>query len=529
MAIKKLNKFFHDHSRIIFGVFAVLIILAFMPISGGGIGGCDDPREEVIGTAFGEKVTAGDLQEFYRNIFNYGLLKGQQIPQIETAMLFDFYCMTKRAEQLGLTVTGDDVAAEIADSPVFKKDGKFSKEAYDTFLQNHRMTDDDVEKAVSAMMLVNKLQQQLIDTISVTEDEAKLFYSMHKAGYEVDICSFAVSGFAVDTPADVELQAWYDARKGDFMTPGTVESIVAVIPYAKFLPQALAAVTAEDIAAAKSTMPDKSDDEIKNALALEKAKVLAGTEANRLGSALYNELDGSKTSAEQIQFFREWAAANGLTIEESGAVPFDNNSELSRRLQAMSLNGSRLVGELFPADNGIRIVMLKDRVAPRQMSFEEAGNLVVEACKAGKQTEKAREFIAAEIQKIKALAPEAQSAAFAAVAGSTHKTVKLPLTQEAVLQDFELFQWYNILPQLTMTMKTGDFSELIPMGDKIVVVRVISRTPADMSGFDAEKEMMINQLRMMKAQMLMEEFNAELKRQCQLTVMTGSAEGTSAE
>ena len=34
MAIKKLNKFFHDHSRIIFGVFAVLIIVLLVKPTG---------------------------------------------------------------------------------------------------------------------------------------------------------------------------------------------------------------------------------------------------------------------------------------------------------------------------------------------------------------------------------------------------------------------------------------------------------------------------------------------------------------
>ena len=138
--------------------------------------------------------------------------------------------------------------------------------------------------------------------------------------------------------------------------------------------------------------------------------------------------------------------------------------------------------------------------------------------------EKAREFVTAEIGRIKGLEAEAQAAAFAAISGGTHKTVRLPLTQEMLLQDFSLFQWYQILPQLTMTMKTGDISEIMPLGDQIAVVRIISRTPADMSNFEAEKEMIISQLRMMKAQALMEEFNAELKRQCQLTIMTETAE-----
>ncbi len=523
MAIKKLNKFFHDHSRVIFGVFAVLIILAFMPVTGNLGGGCDDPRKEVVGTAFGEDVTAGDLQDYYRNIYNYGLIIGQNIPQLDTVTLFDFYCMAKRAEQLGVYVTDEEIAAEIANSPVFKVDNKFSREAYSTFLQNHHLTDDDVVEAIRAVATINKLQQTLMESIVITDEEARLFYNMDKAGFEVDICTFAVSGFEVDAPTEEELQSYYDAHKGDFMTPGMLETIVAVVPYAKYQAEAAALVTAADIENARPNMPGKTDDEIKAALALEKAKAMAGEEANRLGRALYNELVADESADGQIQFFREWAANNGLTIEEPAAVPFDA-TDINRRLQMMPLTGSRLLGALVPAANGIQIVMLKNRIEPQQMSFEAAGALVAEACKGAKQLEKAREFVTAEIGRIKGLEADAQAAAFAAVSGGTHKTVRLPLTQEMLLQDFSLFQWYQLLPQLTMTMKTGDISEILPLGDQIAVVRVVNRTPADMSSFDAEKELYISRLRMMKAQTLMEEFNAELKRQCQLTIMTEPAE-----
>ena len=552
MAIKKLNKFFHDHSRVIFGVFAVLIILAFMPVTGNIGGGCDDPRNEVVGTAFGEDVTVGDLQELNTKFFNYGLLIGQNISQLDPSMLFEYYCIMLRAEQLGIHISDEEVAEVIARSPVFLVDGKFSQEAYNTFLQNHNLTDEDVESAIRAVALPGKLNQLFLDSVVVTEDEARNFYAamygelddnlarfiemymrtdpgflrMYKTGFELDLCSFTIANYEVEEPTAEELQAYYDAHKGDFMTPGSVETVAAIVPFARFLEEAAASVTAEEIAAAKPNMPGKSDDEIKAELAIGKARVLAGAEANRLGGLLANELDASKSGAEQIRFFREWAANNGLTVEESGVVPFDG-TELNRRLQTMPLTGSRLVAASDTSSNGVRIIMLKDRVEPQQMSFEAASALVAEACKAAKKAEKAREVITAEIQRIKALPAEEQAAAFAAFANGTHSTLTLPLDQGALFQNMSLLQLG--LSQWVITMSAGEISDILPFGDQFLVVRVVSRTPVDMSTFEAAKDEVIEQLRAMKAQVLMEEFMAEVKQQCHFTYGSDVAEDAPAE
>ena len=66
MVIKKLNSMFHKHSRWLFGIFAAIIIIAFMDFLTPGRGGCafsGGPENQKVGTAFGKKVTYGDLLE----------------------------------------------------------------------------------------------------------------------------------------------------------------------------------------------------------------------------------------------------------------------------------------------------------------------------------------------------------------------------------------------------------------------------------------------------------------------------------
>ena len=95
MVIKKLNKFFHDHSRVIFGIFAILIILAFTEIPMGGAG-CDDPADTVVGTVYGENVTAGELQQLHRDFTLYNTLLNNPVSNIDFQTLLELKAWLKR-------------------------------------------------------------------------------------------------------------------------------------------------------------------------------------------------------------------------------------------------------------------------------------------------------------------------------------------------------------------------------------------------------------------------------------------------
>ena len=67
MIIKKLNAVFHKHSRILFGAFTLLIIVAFTDfLTPGNTGGCTNAADSAAGTAFGKKVTYKELSDFGR-------------------------------------------------------------------------------------------------------------------------------------------------------------------------------------------------------------------------------------------------------------------------------------------------------------------------------------------------------------------------------------------------------------------------------------------------------------------------------
>mgnify|MGYP003308999073 CR=1 FL=1 len=61
--IRSINRFFSKNSRWLFGIFTVIIIVAFMDfLSPGTFGGCAMSSNNEVGTVFGEKVTYSDLR-----------------------------------------------------------------------------------------------------------------------------------------------------------------------------------------------------------------------------------------------------------------------------------------------------------------------------------------------------------------------------------------------------------------------------------------------------------------------------------
>ena len=137
MIIKKLNTMFHKHSRWIFGIFAAVIIIAFMDFLTPGSGGCAfdrGPEAQSVGTAFGKNVTYGDLIALENDLQVFESLVGGR-SQRSPRVLFYYYCVLKRAEQLNFTIADKEIAKLVRILPVFVENGKFSQKKYDTLLK----------------------------------------------------------------------------------------------------------------------------------------------------------------------------------------------------------------------------------------------------------------------------------------------------------------------------------------------------------------------------------------------------------
>ncbi len=535
MIIKKLNAVFHKHSRILFGAFTLLIIVAFTDfLTPGNRGGCSSAAESTAGSAFGEKVTYKELGEFGRNISIAFMLSGRQIEMPNYEQLFNYYCLIKRAEKLGLSAGNDEIAAIITANPAFQKDGKFDAAAYDKFLKANKLTDGDVASALRLRLMEEKLMQLIARDNTVTDGEAEAFYQINNGVYTLKICQFDGKKFNVSKPTDAQITEYYNANKKQYTAPGTFEAVSVEIPYKSFETAAAKAVTGADVKAAAASgnfngadgKPLKSD-EIKKQLITVKCAELANKFADNLIRSLYKALEKNPTPAEQLKIFRNWAADNKLLLSEHGKTIFGSRTlgkgylpRICAELQNMPQNGLLLTR---PESGGssIHVAMLKNRTAPRQQELKEVKTQVANDRTNDMKLKAARAFAASEAAKIAKMDKKAAAAAFDKLNGS-FSTLTFP--DENLAKTPEKMQLAYTVAALLPDLATGDISPVQHSTDGALIVKVTKRAPADMSKFPAQKDMIKSQLSMMKNQQAWMRFTEEISRQCQFFAADKQAE-----
>ncbi len=539
MVIRKLNSLFHKHSRILFGAFTVLIIIAFTDfLSPGRIGGCSADGSSTAGTAFGKKVSYNELSNFSRNISVAQLLAGRRINTPDIESLFSYYCVFLRAEQLGLSAGADEIAKVIASNVLFQTEGKFDAAKYDAFLKENRLSDTDISNALRLQIIEGKLQNLIINSAKTSEDEIIAFYKSNNANFDVKVCRIDLNKMAAPKVSDAELKNFYNANKSKYIQLGYFEALIAEIPFAPFKNAAEKAVSAAEVdkvaaeygkqlvGADGKAMPKE---EIRKQLVSVKQNEFANRHAGVVTRVLYQELKNAKTAADQLKIFRDWAAKNRLVVTESGKCTFNSRTlakkhlpKIAAELQNMSRQGLQITHQ-EAGDKGICIAILKNRTESRQQNFEEVKAAVTRDFIRNGKVKAAQNFAKQESVKLNAEKDlKKRSAAFDKLPG---KFTSFKFPSDKIHQSpAETQQLYYIVAQQLRALSTGEISPAIDTADGAVLANVIKRTPANMSKFNEQKEMIKNQLGMLKSEMLYRSFMMELNNHCKLLVPGKQAE-----
>ncbi len=566
MVIKKLNSFFHKHSRIVLGVFALLIIFAFVisdNLPAGG--GCSSPADNPVGTVFGEEVTTGEIQQLYKDYALFCQLTGTQANQLDAKNMLELKAMIKRAEDMGISVSDEDIANMIKKSPLFFEgefskeklekflkdnnytmevlvaefrqrsggmasddqiaelikntpqfmDGEFSVKKYDEFIKEHYLSDESVKELVRKFAAIGKMQEVLLASVVVSDAEVQTFYQMHAMDWEV--YSFKVAESAAAAPKEEELKALYESQKEMFKTPEAFNLISAVIPVEKYKEDAEKFVTANMVEKAVLVHAGKSKDEIRKILVQQRVEILAMTEAAKYNRAIYDKLDKNIPVDEQVKIFREWAADEGMEVQESGERPFYPFDQMGSMIAQVPADGIQLFRSPVPGEKGMSIVIVAKRVAPVQLTFEECKKQLQEMYKRNKPAENMKKELTAKVEEIKKLSADQQSAALAAL-GGTMKKVSMQETFTNQLLGSAINQ--------SGVQKVGDISAPVLGGTELMVIRGVK---ADMKDFDTYKEQIRSQLLRRKQETMLADFQAEISRQCQMMVPEGAEKEQAAE
>ena len=229
MVIKKLNSVFHKHSRLLFGIFALLIIVAFTP---GIMDGCNqDPGKQTAGTVMDEKVTYSDLAQFMpktqvalalliddsnrmptddEHRFMLSQLMGKKdARQLDYNELLYLYAMEKYAENIGISVSDKEIAdmvkTRIEVFPDIKEHIDFFETLpeYDTAMYCHKKMKTNEETSLEVLKEMLPILEEQEDYSNDALYEMLMKYVADKGcknGYALWPIRTAVSGKQM-TPA----------------------------------------------------------------------------------------------------------------------------------------------------------------------------------------------------------------------------------------------------------------------------------------------------------------------------------------
>ena len=352
MIIKKLNSMFHKHSRWIFGIFAAVIIIAFMDFLTPGQGGCafsGGPESQSVGTAFGKKVTYGDLIDLENELQIFESVIGNR-SQREPKVLFYYYCVLKRAEQLNFTIGDKEIAKIVRILPVFVENGKFSQQKYADFLKKNQIAEADLVESIRKALIIEQLPMAMTNSVTVTEQEIENLYRSNfpRVGiraYKVKAADFAKL-VKVD---DAELNKFMAANKANYVIPGKIDALGVELPAAPFKAAAEKVITNDftEKFIKERNLTGADVKTIRPLLVDQKANELASVRMNSFYREVLNAMDAAKDAAAKKEIFRNIAAKNKFTVIEGKDVTFDasgidkiNSAELIAELRSMPLSDS---------------------------------------------------------------------------------------------------------------------------------------------------------------------------------------------
>jgi peptidyl-prolyl cis-trans isomerase D len=159
------------------------------------------------------------------------------------ASLVDQRSLEAFADKYGLILSKRLIDAEIAGIPGTRGlDGKFSDQAYQAFLAQQRMTDQEVRRLIKGAMMQRMLLTPVASNARVPVGMAAPYASMLLEARQGDVATVPIAPFRAGLkPTDADLQSFHAANRNRYMVPEQ-----RVLRIARIGPAQVAGVAATD-------------------------------------------------------------------------------------------------------------------------------------------------------------------------------------------------------------------------------------------------------------------------------------------
>ena len=358
--------------KMILGIIIIVFIFYF-----GSMGGRQ--KAERIAMVDGKPIVYADFQREYQNLvdgyrqrFGQGLteemLKSLNLKQQALDNLINQAVVFKKAEEMNVKVTDEEVKATILAYQGFQSNGAFDQRIYEQTLRANKMTPDEFEEMQRKLLITMKVEDLIQDGVKVSDQEVHDLYRMQNEKINVgflEISPKAFSSGVKTTPADLE--AFLKANEAKFRVPEQVQ-----IKYLAFMGQDYASgakISEADLADYYERHKDQWTKD-KKVLPLGEVRERIVKELGLI-NGMYAASDEAKKAHDTIyqdENFDAYASQKKLTVRTTGLFRLNDPPQEFRSMADFGKIVTGLqkneISRVLQGEKGYYVIMVADRKAP---------------------------------------------------------------------------------------------------------------------------------------------------------------------
>jgi len=157
---------------------AVMAIIALTFIVGMGWWGYGNSQTDTVATVGPLKVSRDEYLRRYKNLYEYAkkqklpdAIKDDVLKEIAVEQMAEEKLWRLAADEMGLTLSPEELHAAVTRLPEFQTSGKFDPELYKRLLAFNRMTPAQFESEYASRLLGDKAVTVVFDSVALTPAE----------------------------------------------------------------------------------------------------------------------------------------------------------------------------------------------------------------------------------------------------------------------------------------------------------------------------------------------------------------------
>ncbi len=223
--------------KIILGAIVVVFVLW-------GVGSWTSQRSGMVATVNGEMITVEDYRAAYKrlieqvrqsfgNNLNDELIKTLQLEKQALNQLIDNILMRQAASELEMRVSDEELSQSIRNISAFQTAGVFDPRLYQGVLNRNDLTPEAFEMSQRDALLMNKLNNLIIESVKVSDEEASEWFMWNDAMVNLDFYLLETDRYKDIAVTPEEIQEFFESRKESYKTEPALK-----VRYIKFEPNA---------------------------------------------------------------------------------------------------------------------------------------------------------------------------------------------------------------------------------------------------------------------------------------------------